>query len=255
MSSELKIKRPDETMTDSATQHSLKFSLPPLALASGSIEALKWLALILMTGDHVNRFLLNSTLPVLFELGRLALPIFVFVLAYNLARPGQLERETYPRTMQRLAVFSALASVPFIALGDLKYAGWWPLNILVSLLVLTATLYLIKRNEHHDRLAAAVLFMVGGSLVEYNWLGLSLGVAVWIYCKRPSLPAAAVTLLACASLWLSNGNLWALAAVPLILGATRLNLQVPRQRWFFYAYYPLHLGLIWLIRSVMGVAA
>ncbi|MCP8688043.1 TraX family protein [Marinobacterium sp. OS208] len=215
-------------------------------MAGGTIEALKWLALILMTGDHLNRFLFNGTVPALFELGRLALPIFVFVLAYNLARPGQLERGTYPRTMQRLAVFGALASVPFIALGDLQHAGWWPLNVLFSLLALTAILYLIERN---DRVTAGVLFMVAGSLVEYSWLGLSLGVAVWFYCKRPSAPAAVATLLACASLWLSNGNHWALAAIPLILAATRLNLQLPRLRWAFYAYYPLHLGLIWLIRS------
>jgi hypothetical protein len=218
-------------------------------MAGGTVEALKWLALVLMTGDHVNRFLFSGTLPYLFELGRLALPIFVFVLAYNLARPGQLEQGTYPRTMKRLAVFGALASVPFIALGDLLHAGWWPLNILFTLLLLTTTLYLVERN---DLLAAGVLFLVGGSLVEYGWLGLSLGLAVWTYCKQPSLPAAAVALLACAGLWLTNGNLWALACVPLILAATRLNLPVPRLRWAFYAYYPLHLGLIWLIRSAMS---
>ncbi|WP_240476522.1 hypothetical protein [Marinobacterium rhizophilum] len=45
------------------------------------------------------------------------------VLAYNLARPGQLERGTYPRTIIRLAVFGVLASAPFIALGDLLHAG------------------------------------------------------------------------------------------------------------------------------------
>nr|WP_082708432.1 TraX family protein [Marinobacterium profundum] len=238
-------------MTDSATQHSRNFSLPSLALSSGSVEALKWIALILMTGDHLNRFLFNGTVPFLAELGRLALPLFVFVLAYNLARPGQFERDSYPRTMQRLAIVGALASAPFIALGDLQHAGWWPLNILFSLLVLTAILYLIERN---DRQAAAVLFMVGGSLIEYSWLGLSLGITVWIYCKRPSVPAAAVTLLACAALWFSNGNFWALAAVPLILGATRLNLTIPRLRGFFYAYYPLHLGLIWLVRDLVGGA-
>ncbi len=239
-------------MTDSFIQHSAKPALPPLALTSGSLEALKWLALILMTGDHINRFLLDGSLPILFELGRLALPIFVFVLACNLARPGQLERGTYPRTMKRLALFGAIASVPFIALGDLLHAGWWPLNVLFSLLVLSSTLYLIERNEYYDRVAAGILFMVGGSLVEYGWIGLCLGISAWIFCKRPSVPAAAATLLACAGLWFSNSNHWALAAIPLILGATRLKLPVPRLRGFFYIYYPLHLGVIWLLRTVVG---
>ena len=60
-------------------------------MADGTIEGLKWLALVLMTGDHVNKYLFNATLPVLFEAGRIALPLFVFVLAYNLARPGTLD--------------------------------------------------------------------------------------------------------------------------------------------------------------------
>ncbi|WP_051103972.1 TraX family protein [Marinobacterium rhizophilum] len=123
------------------------------------------------------------------------------------------------------------------------------LNVLFSLLVLTTTLYLVERD---DLLAAGILFLVGGSLVEYGWLGLTLGLAIWTHCKQPSLPAAAVALLACVGLWFTNGNLWALASVPLILAATRLNLRVPRLRWAFYAYYPLHLGVIWLIRSTMG---
>jgi len=88
--------------------------------------------------------------------------------------------------------------------------------------------------------------------VEYWWLGLTLGVAIWRYCKQPSLPAAAVTLLACAGLWLINGNGWALAALPLLLAATRLDLRMPRMRRAFYVYYPLHLGVIWLIRINLG---
>nr|WEG85486.1 trbP [Escherichia coli] len=66
-------------------------SLPAMVIADGTIEALKWLALLAMTGDHVNKYLFNGTLPYLFEAGRLALPLFVFVLAYNLARPGALD--------------------------------------------------------------------------------------------------------------------------------------------------------------------
>jgi hypothetical protein len=53
--------------------------MKPLHVPNGTVEALKWLALALMTGDHVNKYLFNGTLPFLFEAGRLALPIFVFV--------------------------------------------------------------------------------------------------------------------------------------------------------------------------------
>jgi len=103
--------------------------MKPLHVPNGTVEALKWLALILMTSDHVNKYLFNGTVPWLFNAGRVTLPLFVFVLAYNLARPDTLERGVYPRTMQRLTLFGVLATPAFIALGGLM-AGWWPLSII-----------------------------------------------------------------------------------------------------------------------------
>ena len=78
---------------------------PRLELSSGALEALKWLALLLMTLDHVNKHLLHASVPELFAAGRLALPLFGFVLGYNLARPGALASGGYSRTARRLAVF------------------------------------------------------------------------------------------------------------------------------------------------------
>lgn len=107
-------------------------TLSPLSVPDGTPEALKWVGLLLMTGDHVNKYLFNTTVPVLYEAGRAAVPLFVFVLAYNLARPGAFERGVYGRTMKRLAVCGTAASVPFIALGGLV-SGWWPLNVITCL--------------------------------------------------------------------------------------------------------------------------
>ena len=72
-----------------------------------------------MTGDHINKYLFNETLPFLFETGRMAMPLFVFVLAYNLARPGIYESGAYLRIMTRLTIFGLRASPAFIALGGL----------------------------------------------------------------------------------------------------------------------------------------
>ena len=60
--------------------------LPRLFVSDGTIEAMKWLALLSMTGDHVNKCLFNGTLPFLFEIGRLPMPLLIFVLPYNLAQ-------------------------------------------------------------------------------------------------------------------------------------------------------------------------
>ena len=227
--------------------------MKPLHVPDGTVETLKWLALVLMTGDHVNKYLFNGTLPFLFEGGRLALPIFVFVLVYNLARPGAFERGAHTRTMKRLAVLGTVASVPFLALGGLA-GGWWPLNVFFTLLIVTACAYLVEKGGTLHLVCGGLLFLVGGSLVEYWWPAVAFGLTVWSYSKRPTWAAAATALLTCAALWLINGNLWALASLPLLLVASRVDLPMPRLRWAFYAYYPLHLAALWLIRIPMSKA-
>jgi len=227
--------------------------MKPLRVSDGSLEALKWLALVLMTVDHVNKYLFNGTIDWMFATGRLCLPIFVFVLAYNLARPGTLERGAFPRTMTRMALFGAAASVPFIALGGLG-GGWWPLNILFTLLVITATLYLVERGGVSNLVAAGLVFLAGGSVVEYWWPAIILGLAAWSYSKNQTWAAATITLFSLASLWIINRNFWALAALPLILVVSRLEFPMPRLRFAFYAYYPIHLAVLWMIRIPMGKA-
>jgi len=227
--------------------------MKPLRLSDGSLQLLKWIALVLMTGDHVNKYLFNGTINWLFAAGRLCLPIFVFVLVYNLARPDVFERGAYPRTMKRMALFGMAASVPYIALGGLG-GGWWPLNVMFTLLLITATLYLVERGDIGNLIAAGLLLLVGGSVVEYWWPAIVLGIAVWSYCKRPTWIAAVVTLLALTTLWFINYNLWALAVLPLLLVASRLDLPMPRLRWVFYIYYPVHLVALWLIRIPMSKA-
>ena len=228
-------------------------SLPSLAVADGALEAIKWLALVLMTGDHVNKYLFNGTKEWLFDGGRIAMPLFVFVLAYNLARPGAIGRGAYERTVWRLLVVGGLAMPAFVALGGLV-AGWWPLNIMFTLAAIAGMLLLIDRDTLAGRVCAAAVFIAAGAMVEFWWSALALGLAVWLYCRRPSWMAIALALAAFGGLWYVNGNPWALVALPIVLGASRVNLGLPRLRWFFYAYYPAHLVALLLIRIPMSKA-
>jgi hypothetical protein len=101
-----------------------------LRLSSGSVEALKWLALVAMTGDHINAFFYGRELPFLTELGRLAMPLFGMVLAYNMARP----KADHGRLMLRLSLFGVLAAPAHAYLtGDIV-----PVNILFTFAVAAA---------------------------------------------------------------------------------------------------------------------
>jgi hypothetical protein len=179
---------------------------PTLTLSSGTLEALKWLSLLLMTLDHVNKHLLHASVPPLFAMGRLALPLFGFVLGYNLARPGALAGGVYRRTARRLAIFGSIATLPFIALGGLGW-GWWPFNIMATLLVATLCAWLIEVGGAARLAAASALFIIGGAHVEFWWPGVAVCLLAWAYCRRPSWATLALWVAALASLYVINGNL------------------------------------------------
>lgn len=223
---------------------------PKPELSSGSLEALKWLALLLMTLDHVNKDLLHASVPELFAAGRLALPLFGFVLGYNLARPGALASGGYSRTARRLAIFGTIATIPFIALGGLGW-GWWPFNIMATLLVATLCAWLIEVGGPARLVAAAAVFIVGGALVEFWWPGLAVCLMAWAYCRRPSWLRLALWIGALVSLYVINRNLWALAALPFIFTASHVNINFPRSRLGFYVYYPAHLAVLWGVAKLL----
>jgi len=107
---------------------------PALILSSGILQALKWLALLLMTLDSVNKYLLHASVPELFTAGRLALPLFAFV------------RWSMVATRARLAGWRlSAASPPFHSSRSVDWVGgWWPFNFMSTLLVATVCARLIE---------------------------------------------------------------------------------------------------------------
>lgn len=210
---------------------------PLPAFAPGTLEAMKWGALVLMTLDHVDAFVYGRTLLWAGALGRLVFPIFAVVLAINLARPGALERGVYRRVLVRLVAFAALAE-PAHALVASHRWGWWPLNVMATFAVFVGCAWLLEHRRHE---LAAALFLVGGALVEYAWPGVALCLATWWLYRSPGMLPAVALGVSWSSLELVNGNSLALWALPLLALLAGLQLRVPRLRWAFYAYYPLHL--------------
>lgn len=222
-----------------------------LVISDGTIEAIKWFALVLMTFDHINKYIFEETLPGVLEMARVVMPLFAFVLAYNLARPNTLESGAYIRTMKRLGLYGTIASPFFISLGGL-IAGWWPLNIMFMLLFATYIIFLIEKGGADRLFYATILFVIGGAFVEFWWFALAFCLAAWWYCKTTSKTALIVLVLATASLYVVNRNLWALASIPIILVAPLVDIKMPRIRKAFYIYYPAHLAVLLVIGTITG---
>ena len=230
-----------------ATRVTARTTPARLVVAEGVPEALKWIALVLMTADHINKFLFAEQLPFVFEAGRVSMPLFAFVLAYNLARPETFRSGGYERTLTRLLLWGAISTPFFFFL-----VGWWPLNIMFTLALSTAVCWLIERGGRINLVRAAELFLTAGVFVEFWWPAVALTVAAWWFCRRPSWSRMALVVLACVGLWGVNRNYWALMSLPVAWLACAVKLRVPRLRTLFYVYYPLHLGLLLAVSSYLS---
>ncbi|MEO7863710.1 MAG: TraX family protein [Nitrospirales bacterium] len=220
---------------------------PRVELSDGAVEAMKWLGLILMTADHAQKYGLMSTVPGVYEAGRVAFPLFGIVLAYNLARVQNHDPAVYVRVLTRLLCCGALASIPFIALGGLGF-GWWPLNCMGTLAVAVGIMYVIEERRPFWKTRAAVVFLLGGALVEFWWPGVALCVGAWWYCKHPTGVALLLWLAGTAGLTLINANWWACASFAVLAGMTYfVTIEIPRASRWFYCYYPAHLALFLLL--------
>ena len=210
---------------------------PAFRLSSGSVELLKWIALVAMVVDHVNAVFFDRSLDWATPVGRIAFPLFALVVAYNLARPGM----DWRGFVRRCVIFGLLA-LPVHAYLFSIAASWWPLNILWLFLVAFAVTWAMDREQPELALG---IFLVGGALVEYWWPGVGLVVSLWCWFTAGQRPALLVPVgLSVAGLCVTNGNAWALLVVPLVLLVSQWAPTVPRSGRFFWWFYPLHLAVI-----------
>lgn len=235
-----------------------------------SAFTLKIAAIVGMTANHVaNVFagLMPFWLTVaLYSLGGLTFPIMAFLLCEGYRHTSNIRR--YAR---RLALFAALSQVPFsllwgatanvlvtllIGLGllwakdHLRNQMLWPLVVLAGLALsafcdwgIIGPVMILLFHYWHDRPRGALLTMLIGMAV----LGLPqlLEVANVLMGNPAPLPFPI--------LWGALGYYtvgFALAATLL----TAYNGQRGRSlKWFFYAYYPAHLLVIWIIAVSLGL--
>ncbi len=210
-----------------------------LRLNSGQQELLRWLALLAMLVDHVGAIFLPADQAVpLRAIGRVAWPIFAFLLAYNVAVRG-VDPRSY---LGKLALFTLLSQLPH----TLAF-GWVAVSIMGTLLLGTMVLGVLERRISGSLplLLTGLLVVIGAPYVEYGVQGLLLVVALWWALKEADAVSALIAVLAVAVVNLPS-ELWpfGLTALPMIVLVSRLPFGLPRSGLFPWMFYPLHLLLL-----------
>jgi hypothetical protein len=213
------------------------------------LEVVKWIALLSMTLDHYGKIVDLSLFEVTHAIGRLAFPLFAWIIASRLAMSPEVAN-TYLRWLLPWAFISQ----PVFVLAGKSWTDW---NIMFTLLFGVVTCIGVNeaRQDNWKRaLPLLVLALIGSTLAEYGLVGVAM-IALLTACLQRDRNIA---LLALAPLSLA-ANLSLVApyfaamdwfAALAVGGAYLPRLQVvtlPRlPKAFFYAYYPAHIYLLHL---------
>ena len=217
-----------------------------------SSNALKLTACVCMAVDHIGIVFMDNNY-IMRAVGRLAFPVFAFLLVQGLLRTSDVRRY-----LLRLGIFAVVSEIPFdLAMHD---TIWYPgaQNILFTLTAGLFAIYAmdsrgpIGRWKVEIALAAALMAGVGiivmFYLIEKERSGADAYTLAY-FNKKQNIEIVVLSSLVYI-LCLGMNQLYALLAmIPVnMYSGERGRMKL---KYFFYLFYPLHLLLIWFIWKII----
>lgn len=215
-------------------------------------NTLKLIALIAMTVDHVGEILFPHII-VLRIIGRLAYPIFAFMIAEGCF----YTKHKYRYFFEVLGIGALCQTVYFVMFRSLY------MNIMIVfafsiLLIFTIQKAIDTKKKGITVIAAFIMGLafflatilpqyVNGLQFDYGFVGIILPVAVYLTPKfKLKLAVFAAGLIVLALLNNPAIQFWGLTSLLLLMlyNGKRGKLKI---KHFFYVYYPAHMVGIWLI--------
>ncbi len=234
---------------------------------SGSIGIDSGLLEKFLTWIAYNRDFVWTVYETLRLIGRIAFPIYCFLIV-----EGFLHTKNVAKYALRLGIFAVISEIPF----DLAFSGiWWEsaynnvfLTLVIGLLVIWGLSYVLKFHSYWMEQkwdgfigkvltigAGTILIFAGGYTAEY-FLNTDYGAAgvvtiviMYILRKMPWL-GFFLAVLALTAMTNSTEIIALVGLVPMCYynGERGKNIK-----YFFYAFYPVHLLLLWLVTVAIGV--
>ena len=215
-------------------------------------EMLKWLAIITMTVDHMGAVLYQD-LQVLRWIGRLAFPLFAYLLVLGIENTRNVRNY-----FVRLFVFALVSQVPFFLAID--YAPFELLNIFFTLASGLLFIHFFKNGS-----AIAFVVLLFSFVLPFDYGVYGIAIIGCMYILRMNTKFGVVSLVLLNALFLAplNSQILSLVVIPFILLHKNGSLTITRdttgdqriplwRKYFFYAYYPLPLVLLYAIKLTVS---
>ena len=221
---------------------------------SGSV--LKIIAIVSMVIDHCAYFLMdnNSTLYEAMRcVGRIAFPVFAFLIAEGFAYTHNRKRY-----FTRLLVFAVISEVSWYLLNGADGTH----NVMFTLALGVVALAVLEKLKENSVLCViailSIAYLATWSGVDYEWRGI-LMILVFNLLRNQNdnlpFPYGRMMQLLCAfPLMMHYGSIGALLACMTIFlyDGARGFIKGNVAKYGFYAFYPVHLLLIWCVITFLA---
>jgi hypothetical protein len=218
---------------------------------SGS--TLKLIAIITMLIDHIGAAILEQ-MPEFFTdstlfwidrslrfIGRIAFPIFCFLLVEGFLRTSNVKKYAL-----RLFLFALISEVPFDLAFKRSFFDMSGQNVFFTLLIGLLTLIAIKHFETNKVLTLVSIFIgiLAAQLLSTDYAGFGVIFILLLYLFRNNLKLRNVVC-SIAILWEITAPL---AFIPISLYNGERGFKM---KYFFYVFYPAHLLLLYAIAQMI----
>ena len=236
-----------------------KFTLNGIGLLSGA--QLKYIAFLSMLIDHVNKTLiypylnggaLNVLSDIFDVLGRIAFPIFIFLLV-----EGYFHTRNKWKYFGTLIVFGVISEVPFDMFSSGVFFEWDANNIMFTLALVLVMIWIIdvlrKKMEKLPKvvwfiatipIVAVMCFISMNLAVDYEFHAILIGYFLYIFHEKLviAVPLCFVAM---------YKEPWALLGFGLTL--TYNGKRGRQNKVVNYMFYPVHMLILGIIRMYLGL--
>lgn len=212
---------------------------------------LKMMAVLSMVIDHVGILLFTTEIIdfsqylILRKIGRLAYPIFAYLLV-----EGFIYTHDVRSYILRMGSLAVLSEIPFDLLNTGKILEFGHQNVFFTLtLGLLMLCFFVEISGNVGRYSMViVMFLVGEFLhTDYSSMGLLMILCFYLYRERIWMKTVFIVVI---NILLMGGvqMYGALAMIPISLHNRQ---QGPKAKTFFYAFYPVHLLVLFVIKMIL----